>query len=94
MLIRPMDFEFDPDKSRANKLKHGIDFDEAQRLWGDEGRVVLTSSYPGERRFITVGLIDGKCWTAIWTERREAVRVISVRRSREEEARLYDSRRT
>jgi len=30
-----MDFEYDPDKSRANKAKHGIDFEEAQALWDD-----------------------------------------------------------
>jgi len=88
-----MVFESDSRKSQANKLKHGIDFDEAQRLWGDDSRVVVASSYLEDRRFITVGLIDGKHGTAIWTERGEAVRLISVRRSREEEARLYDSRR-
>ena len=33
-----MEFEFDPEKSLANKLKHGIDFDEAQELWRDPER--------------------------------------------------------
>ena len=28
-----MEFEYDPAKSRANMGKHGIDFNEAQRLW-------------------------------------------------------------
>jgi uncharacterized protein len=28
-----MQFEFDPKKSEGNKLKHGIDFVEAQGLW-------------------------------------------------------------
>ena len=27
------EFEFDPAKSEANLLKHGIDFTEAQTLW-------------------------------------------------------------
>ncbi|RKY52702.1 MAG: BrnT family toxin, partial [Candidatus Neomarinimicrobiota bacterium] len=31
-----MKFEYDIDKSRINKEKHGIDFIEAQSLWEDE----------------------------------------------------------
>jgi hypothetical protein len=31
-----MDFEYDPNKSEANKAKHGIDFEEAQELWNDQ----------------------------------------------------------
>ena len=30
-----MDFEFDPEKSAANRTKHGIDFNDAQALWDD-----------------------------------------------------------
>lgn len=88
-----MRFEYDPRKSEANKLKHGIDFEDARRMWDDDDRVVAVASYPEERRFLTVGLIDGKPWTAIWTERGETVRLISVRRARKEETRLYYSRR-
>ena len=35
-----MMFEFDPEKSAANKRKHGIDFREAQALWGDPDALV------------------------------------------------------
>ena len=31
-----MKFEYDPEKSRLNKAKHGIDFEEAQALWRDD----------------------------------------------------------
>ncbi len=31
-----MEFEFDDKKSKANKKKHGIDFIEAQQIWGDQ----------------------------------------------------------
>ena len=30
-----MEFEFDQAKSEANRLKHGIDFVQAQELWKD-----------------------------------------------------------
>ena len=36
-----MQFEFDPEKSRANQAKHGIDFVEAQRLWDDSDLVEI-----------------------------------------------------
>jgi uncharacterized DUF497 family protein len=32
-------FEFDEQKSRANKAKHGVDFVEAQALWVDDALV-------------------------------------------------------
>jgi uncharacterized DUF497 family protein len=85
-----MGFEFDPRKSESNKLKHGIDFVEAQRLWGDGGRIVVVASWLDEIRFLTIGVIDGKHWTAIWTGRSSAIRIISVRRARKEEVRLYN----
>jgi uncharacterized DUF497 family protein len=85
-----MSFEFDPRKSEGNLLKHGIDFLEAQRLWGDVGRIVVVAPRLDELRFLTIGVIDGKHWTAIWTGRGEAVRIISVRRARKEEVRLYN----
>jgi len=34
-------FEYDLNKSQANKQKHGIDFEEAQALWLDENRVQI-----------------------------------------------------
>jgi uncharacterized DUF497 family protein len=34
-----VEFEFDPEKSSANKAKHGIDFVEAQTLWLDEALI-------------------------------------------------------
>lgn len=88
-----MNFEFDPRKSEANKLKHGIDFEEAQRLWNDDDWVDAPVRWTDEPRWISVGVIDGKFWTAVWTKRGEAVRIISVRRARQDEIGGYQSRR-
>ena len=88
-----MSFEFDPYKSEANKAKHGIDFEEAQRLWDDEDRVDAPVWRVDEPRWISVGGIDGKLWTAVWTRRGEAIRLISVRRARRDEVAGYESRR-
>jgi uncharacterized protein len=86
-----MRFEYDPDKSAANRLKHGIDFEEAQALWDDESAIELDARSTSEPRSVLIGMIDGKAWCAVFTLRGEAVRLISVRRARKEESRLYDS---
>ena len=85
-----MEFEYDLDKSRANAVKHGIDFEQARSLWGDSCLIILPSKFPDEPRFLAIGAIEGRHWTAIYTERSDRVRLISVRRSREEERALYE----
>jgi len=86
-----MEFEFDEEKSRSNKAKHGIDFVEAQALWGDSMLVEVPARTEDELRFLIVGTIDGgQFWSAVITYRGEKVRVISVRRSRPEEVAIYE----
>jgi len=86
-----MEFEFDEEKSRSNKTKHGIDFVEAQALWGDSMLVEVPARTEDELRFLVVGTIDGgQFWSAVITYPGEKVRVISVRRSRPEEVAIYE----
>jgi uncharacterized DUF497 family protein len=84
-----MNFEFDPEKSAGNKAKHGIDFEEAQALWKDPKMVEIPAT--DEPRWLVIGTIDGKHWSAVITRREENVRLISVRRSRDEEVTVYES---
>ena len=86
-----MEFEFDNDKSNKNKAKHGIDFLEAQLLWEDPDRVVIPARTTDEPRYLLMGMIDEKCWSAVFTHRHEKIRIISVRRSRNEEVDIYES---
>ena len=84
-----MTFEFDPAKSKANKLKHRIDFEEAQELWA--GPVVeVPSASVTEERWLVIGQITGRSWTAIMTRRGDNIRIISVRRSHTKEEELYE----
>lgn len=86
-----MRFEFDPAKSQSNKEKHGIDFVEAQVLWfGSFFELKLKTTT--ESRYAIVGQLDGAFWTAIITYREERIRIISVRRSRDEEKQAYEAR--
>ena len=86
-----MDFEFDPNKSEANKQKHGIDFVEAQALWNDVDRVEVPARTVDEPRIFVIGMISGKHWSAVITPRGAKPRIISVRRSRREEIEIYES---
>jgi hypothetical protein len=89
-----MRFEWDHDKSRSNLLKHGIDFEEAKNLWLDENRIQIRAPYPVENRGILISKYKGKLWTAIFTMRSDATRIISVRRARRKEAKLYEKEAT
>jgi uncharacterized protein len=86
-----MEFEFDPAKSNLNKEKHGIDFYEAQALWNDADFIEIPLKTIDEPRFLVIGRISEKHWSAIITYRSEKIRIISVRRSRKEEVELYES---
>jgi hypothetical protein len=86
-----MSFEYDPDKSAENKRKHGIDFEEAQQLWADAQLVEVPARTTDEPRWLLVGKIDEKHWSAIITRRGDNIRLISVRRSRDEEVAIYES---
>ncbi len=86
-----MEFEFDEAKSRANKSKHGIDFVEAQALWLDEMLVEIPARTEDEPRFVVVGMISEKHWSAVVAYRGESIRIISVRRARVEEVAIYES---
>jgi len=86
-----MGFEYDGDKSAANKHKHGIDFEEAQELWSDPAVVEIPARVTDEPRWVVIGKIGEKHWSAVITRRNENIRLISVRRSRDEEVELYES---
>jgi uncharacterized protein len=85
-----MEFEFDETKSQANAVKHGIDFRAAQALWHDELLIEIPARTEDEPRFMVIGRIGGKHYSAVITYREERVRIISVRRSRKEEVALYE----
>ena len=86
-----MEFEFNPNKSEINKNKHGIDFIEAQELWNDADLLEIPAKTSDEARFLVIGKIDNKHWTGIITYRNDNIRIISVRRARNEEIEVYES---
>ena len=85
-----MEFELDPAKSASNLEKHGIDFTAVQALWDDAMRVEIPARTADEPRWLVIGQIAGRHWSAVVTYREQRVRIISARRSRKEETALYE----
>lgn len=87
-----VEFEYVPRKSKANLSKHGISFVQSQKLWTQGKTVTFNSNNAGsdESRQITIGKIDGKYYSAITTQRAGRTRIISVRRARQEEVKIYE----
>jgi uncharacterized DUF497 family protein len=84
-------FEFDEAKSQANLSKHGINFADAQLLWDDPRLLEIPAKTEDEPRYLVIGLMNKKHWSAVITYRGGSIRLISVRRSRPEEVALYES---
>ena len=87
-----MGFEYDPEKSAENKRKHGVDFEEAQALWSDPALLEIPVRVDDEPRWVVIGKMLDKHWSAVITRRDVNVRIISVRRSRDEEVEIYESK--
>ena len=83
-------FEFDRGKSDANRAKHGIDFVESQAIWLDEMLIEIPARTEDEPRYLVVGTIGEKHWSAVVTYREDKIRIISVRRAHSEEVALYE----
>ena len=83
-----MNFEFDREKSKSNKLKHGIDFEEAKVLW-QSPYLELRAKAATEMRYLVIGTIQGVHWSAVITYRGMTIRLISVRKSTPQEITVY-----
>jgi hypothetical protein len=83
-----MNFEYDKNKSLSNKKKHGIDFEESKTLWlGDN--VILPAITKGESRYMIIGRINSNIYSCIFTRRYKKIRLISCRKSRDKEKKVY-----
>jgi len=88
-----MRFEWDPRKARRNRAKHGISFEEAATVFGDPlGRIVDDPRHSdGEQRYVLLGHSQRQRLVAVmFTERGEAIRIISARPARRQERRDYE----
>jgi uncharacterized DUF497 family protein len=92
LIHRPLRFEWDERKRAANLKKHGLDLLDAINLF--DGRPVITYPSPrnNEERFVTVGILAETFVALVWTERDDTIRLISLRKARNEERQAHHSR--
>ncbi|MBQ6479625.1 MAG: BrnT family toxin [Anaerolineaceae bacterium] len=87
-----MQFEWDEEKNRINKIKHdGISFEYAVRVFLDEKRIEwydVNHSTLTEDRWNAIGMVHDVLFV-VYTERGERTRIISARRATKEEEREY-----
>ncbi|MCK5491742.1 MAG: BrnT family toxin [Candidatus Omnitrophica bacterium] len=83
-----MNFEYNSDKSKNNKNKHDIDFEQAKVIW-NEDNIIIPALTTDEQRYMIIGKIKNKFYSCIFTMRGEKIRIISCRRSRPKEERMY-----
>ena len=86
-----MRFEYDMNQSEHNRNKHGIDFETAKKLWADSNRIQISARWEDEPRFLLIAQLDNELWSAIYTKRKNRIRIISVRKSRNDEKKIYKS---
>ena len=88
-------FEWDPDKAAGNVDKHGVSFEEAATVFGDPlGKIVDDPRHSiGEKRFVLMGQSDQDNLLAVmYTEREDAVRIISARPVTRREQKDYEEK--
>ena len=87
-----MDFEWHEAKRLANIERHGFDFIDAAELF--EGKHLMAPARTGaggEQRWLATGIVQGLYATAIYTVRDGVIRIISLRRARDEERRQHQA---
>lgn len=86
-----MEFDWDPAKEYTNKEKHRVSFEDAKAIWDLGHLEVKDIAYAesGEKRSATIGWIRNRLYVAIWTKRHSKIRLISVRRARENEEKVF-----
>lgn len=74
-----MTYEWDPNKERSNRRKHGIAFSDAVSVLEDSRAISIEDDFLDEERYITIGMNAlGQILVVVYTWRDENVRVISA----------------
>lgn len=89
-------YVWDPAKAAANKLRHGISFETAIRVFADPFHVSEQDRIEGgEYRWQTLGIVEGFTLLLVahtWTDAdgSEVIRIISARRAEKHERKRYE----
>jgi uncharacterized protein len=86
-------FEWDEEKAESNYRKHGVSFEEAKTVLGDPLSVTVDDLRHSirEHRYIDIGLSSQeRLLVVVYTERGEAIRLISSREATRAERKIYE----
>ena len=88
-----MQFEWDPEKQRANLRKHAIEFADTVAVFGDSRALTIEDRAHAEQRFVTVGMdAFGRVLVVVYTYREaDILRIISARKAAAHERKQYES---
>lgn len=88
-----MDITYDPAKNETNAAKHGVSLGLAKLLdWSEVMAYVDTRfAYP-ELREIGFGVIDDRLYCVVFTQRGDAMHIISMRKANKREVKNYVER--
>jgi len=88
-----MDYEWDVEKERANRERHGVSFDEAKELFTtgvNYLEIYDIEHSEDEDRFMAIGPVRRGLIVVVYTERfEETIRIISARFATRSEAGLF-----
>jgi uncharacterized DUF497 family protein len=88
-----MRIEFDAAKRDQTLRERGLDMARADEIFAGATLTVSDDRRDyGEDRFITIGFLDARMVVAVWTARRGARRIISLRKANDREQALYRPR--
>ena len=88
-----MQFEWDPEKARANEVKHGVTFAEATEIFVDSlsSTVADPDHSEFEERFVIFGISStNRYLVASFTEPGDRIRIISARTMTRQEQAAYE----
>ena len=88
-----MQIEFAPDKDASNLIKHQVSLSFGAQVLKDTNRLdVLDVRFDyTEERFISYGMVDGRIWVCVFTQRGNTSRIINVRKANDRETERYKS---
>ena len=87
-----MDIEWDPDKARSNRAKHGVSFSDVEPTFYDPFALSMPDPFSAsEERFVPIGTDAlGRILAVSYAFRGEAIRVISARPATKSERKEYE----
>ncbi len=86
-----MDYQWDPRKALSNLRKHNVSFADAVTVFSDDNSITIEDDFPGEERFVTIGLDTlGRILVVVYNYRENTIRIISARKATSRERKQYE----